>query len=54
MLNIHIKKVNPNDIYRLQHIGRQTFLETFSSDNTEENMVTYLEESFSLPKLNTS
>jgi len=53
MLNIHIKKVNPNDIYRLQHIGRQTFLETFSSDNTEENMVTYLEESFSLPKLNT-
>ncbi len=53
MLNIHVKKVNPHDIYRLQQIGRQTFLETFSSDNTEENMVTYLEESFSLPKLNT-
>jgi ribosomal protein S18 acetylase RimI-like enzyme len=53
MENIHIKKVIPQDIYRLQQIGRQTFLETFSSDNTEENMVTYLEESFSLPKLNT-
>jgi ribosomal protein S18 acetylase RimI-like enzyme len=51
MENIHIKKVNPQDIYRLQQIGRQTFLETFSSVNTEENMKTYLEESFSMIKL---
>jgi ribosomal protein S18 acetylase RimI-like enzyme len=51
MENIHIKKVYPQDIYRLQQIGRQTFLETFSSVNTEENMKTYLEESFSMIKL---
>ena len=51
MLNIHIKKVTSQDIYRLQQIGRQTFLEAFSNGNTEENMVTYLEESFSMIKL---
>ena len=51
MENIHIKKVTPHDIYRLQQIGRQTFLEAFSNGNTEENMVTYLEESFSMIKL---
>ena len=51
MENIHIKKVTTHDIYRLQQIGRQTFLEAFSNGNTEENMVTYLEESFSMIKL---
>ena len=51
MENIHIKKVTSHDIYRLQQIGRQTFLEAFSNGNTEENMITYLEESFSMIKL---
>src|SRR5690606_37543060 len=32
-------------------IGRQTFMETFSAENTEENMKNYLEESFSAEKL---
>jgi ribosomal protein S18 acetylase RimI-like enzyme len=45
--NIRIKKVTLNDICQLQKIGRQTFFETFSEDNTEENMTRYLEESFS-------
>lgn len=40
-----------NDISQLQKIGRQTFAETFSAVNTEENMRKYLEESFSNEKL---
>jgi len=48
---MNIKKVTLNDIERLQQIGRQTFSETFSSSNTEENMNTYLAEGFSNEKL---
>ena len=44
---MEIRKVTLNDIEQLQQIGRQTFSETFSSSNTEENMTTYLEEGFS-------
>lgn len=51
MENIAIKKVTLNDIEQLQKIGRQTFYETFSAGNTEENMTKYLEEGFSLEKL---
>jgi ribosomal protein S18 acetylase RimI-like enzyme len=51
MDNIAIKKVTLNDIDQLQKIGRQTFAETFSAGNTEENMAKYLEEGFSLEKL---
>ncbi|MFC0772652.1 GNAT family N-acetyltransferase [Terrimonas alba] len=51
MENIAIKKVTLNDIEQLQKIGRQTFYETFSAGNTEENMTKYLEEDFSLEKL---
>lgn len=43
---IEIKKVTLNDIEQLQEIGRQTFFETFSVGNTEENMKKYLEEVF--------
>ncbi len=46
-----IKKVTVNDIGQLQKIGRQTFYETFSAGNTEENMQKYLEEGFSIDKL---
>jgi len=49
--NIDIKRVLLNDIYKLQDIGRQTFFETFSAINTEENMKKYLEEDLSLEKL---
>lgn len=51
MENIDIKRVTLNDIDQLQKIGRQTFSETFSAGNTEENMKKYLEEVFSMEKL---
>lgn len=48
---MNIRKANVNDLKALQHIGRQTFSETFSSSNTEENLKQYLEEGFSNEKL---
>ncbi|NHM00886.1 GNAT family N-acetyltransferase [Flavobacterium difficile] len=48
---IHIQIVNLNELEQLQKIGRQTFWETFSAFNTEENMRIYLEEGFSNEKL---
>lgn len=39
---MHIRKVTLNDIDQLKKIGKQTFAETFSSDNSEENMNEYL------------
>jgi ribosomal protein S18 acetylase RimI-like enzyme len=51
MENINIRKVTLNDIDQLQKISRQTFFETFSAGNTEENMKKYLEEGFSKEKL---
>src|SRR5690606_23901276 len=53
MTKIKIKKVTFDDIDQLQKIGRQTFYETFSAGNTEENMTKYLNESFSIDKLTT-
>lgn len=44
-------KVTISDIDQLQKIGRQTFHETFSPFNSEENMKKYLEEGFSTEKL---
>jgi len=48
---IHIIRARVSDVEQLQKIGRQTFLETFSESNTEENMKTYLEDGFSVEKL---
>lgn len=48
---IDIRKVTTRDILQLQIIGRETFSETFSSSNTEENMKDYLEQGFSNDKL---
>lgn len=48
---ISIVKVKPHEIRTLQKIGRQTFQETFSDSNSEENMKNYLEEGFSVEKL---
>jgi ribosomal protein S18 acetylase RimI-like enzyme len=53
MNNIDLKRVTLNDIDQLQGIGRQTFFETFSAGNTEENMKKYLEEGFTVEKLTT-
>jgi ribosomal protein S18 acetylase RimI-like enzyme len=51
MTNIEIIKVELKDIRLLQKIGRETFRETFSDGNTEENMTKYLEQGFSIEKL---
>jgi ribosomal protein S18 acetylase RimI-like enzyme len=51
MENIKIRRATLNDIEQLQIIGRQTFQETFSESNSEENMRNYLEEGFSKEKL---
>jgi diamine N-acetyltransferase len=44
---VEIQKVSPVEIDELEKISRQTFRETFSSGNTEENMNKYLDEIFS-------
>lgn len=51
MNTIEIKKISLEEITQLQEIGRQTFQETFSESNSEENMISYLEEGFSDEKL---
>ncbi|GGK59551.1 N-acetyltransferase family protein [Rufibacter glacialis] len=48
---INLRRVTELDLNQLQEIGRQTFSETFSAGNSEENMQKYLEEGFSLEKL---
>ncbi|KQT16918.1 GNAT family acetyltransferase [Chryseobacterium sp. Leaf404] len=51
-MEIIVEKISKNDVNLLQEIGRKTFSETFSADNTEEGMQQYLDESFSTDKLN--
>jgi len=51
MTEIQIRKVNSEDLEQLQKIGKQTFSETFSRYNSEENMRNYLDEKFSDEKL---
>ncbi|MDR6763497.1 ribosomal protein S18 acetylase RimI-like enzyme [Flavobacterium sp. 2755] len=51
MEDIHINEITLDDIDQLQKIGRQTFYETFSEYNSEENMQSYLDEKFSKEKL---
>lgn len=48
---IKITRITTNEIDQLQKIGRQTFYETFSAGNTEENMQKYLDERFSIEKM---
>jgi len=51
METMQIKRVTLNDLEQLQQISRQTFYETFSAVNTEENIANYLSEGFSIEKL---
>lgn len=51
MANISLIRATINDIDQLQQVSRQTFYETFSPINTEENMRKYLEEELSTEKL---
>jgi hypothetical protein len=50
-MNIQIKQVTPDDLFLLQRIGKSTFSETFSSENTPEDMTEYLDKEFSIAKL---
>lgn len=50
-MEISITKIKENEIAALQEIGKKTFSETFSENNTEESMVQYLETSFATEKL---
>ena len=51
MENIEIERVTLAHIEQLQQISRQTFIETFSEINTEENMTKYLDDSFNISRL---
>lgn len=51
MENLTISKVTLADVDQLKRIGCTTFSETFSDTNTEEDMLQYLESSFSTTKL---
>ncbi|KUJ63027.1 GNAT family acetyltransferase [Flavobacteriaceae bacterium CRH] len=51
METIEIRKIALNEINQLQKIGRQTFQDTFSESNSDENMKKYLDEKFSVEKL---
>jgi diamine N-acetyltransferase len=51
MGTINIQRLSITDVEQLQLIGRQTFFETFSNGNTQQNMGKYLEEGFSTDKL---
>lgn len=51
MENIQILTATIEDISALQKIGIQTFSETFSANNTQENMNRYIDENFSVGKL---
>jgi len=51
MTSTNIIKATLNDLEKLQKIGKQTFVETFSAVNNAENMVKYLEENLSLEQL---
>ncbi|WP_262152658.1 GNAT family N-acetyltransferase [Chryseobacterium foetidum] len=51
MRDIQIRKAENRDLISLQKIGKLTFSETFSSDNLEENLRSYLENAFSTEKV---
>jgi ribosomal protein S18 acetylase RimI-like enzyme len=51
MMNIQVEQVSLNEVEQLQLICMQTFAETFSSKNSEENMKEYLENGFSTEEL---
>ncbi len=44
---IKLKKADKQDLELVRNIGRNTFLETFSAENSAENMNKYLVEKFS-------
>lgn len=50
---ISIRKIGLDDIYLLQKISKATFIETFSTQNTAQNMQDYLKNDLAIEKLET-
>ena len=50
-LDIHIEKVSLSEIQALKAIAEKTFLDTYASQNTEEDMAKYLADHFNLKLL---
>lgn len=50
-MNIELKKVNIEDIFDLQKVSKQSFIEAFSEDNSPEDMEKYIAHNFSIEKL---
>ena len=48
---IEISLTKPSEIIDLQKISKETFVEAFSNENSEENMQKYLEENLSIQQL---
>jgi ribosomal protein S18 acetylase RimI-like enzyme len=51
MENLYIRKITVDQVAELRQISVQTFTETFSAVNTEEDMAQYVAESLSVDKL---
>jgi len=51
MNTIEIRLTKPSEINALQKISKETFVEAFSNQNSEENMQKYLEENLSIQQL---
>lgn len=51
MENFLIKECSLEDIKKIKYISEKTFYETFSDDNSEEDMEKYAEENFSYEQL---
>ena len=51
MNTIEISLTKPGEIIDLQKISKETFVEAFSNENSEENMQKYLEENLSMTQL---
>jgi ribosomal protein S18 acetylase RimI-like enzyme len=51
MEKLKIRKATYKDTELLQNIGRQTFFEKFTENNSEENMLKYASEAYSFEKI---
>ncbi|WP_082603539.1 GNAT family N-acetyltransferase, partial [Paucilactobacillus suebicus] len=50
-MTVTIKQVTEKDLSQLIKISRETFVDTFGKDNTQADMVEYLEQSFSTAEM---
>ena len=50
-IKINTEKIDISNLNQLQIVGRQTFFETYSIGNTEEDMNKYLADKFSVEQL---